>query len=200
MFNRIVIVGNLTRDVDLRYLNTGVAVAVFGIASNRKYKRQDGTTVDDTCFVDVNMFGRTAEIANQYLRKGSKVLVEGKLQYDTWTDQQGNKRSKHSILGESMVMLDNKSQSDYPQDNTYLGNANYAGNSQGFNQNMRNNYAKNTMGNTPMSNNNMANSNMGNMGNVSMGNTNANQNRGSEGYNANKAQMPDIDIDDEIPF
>ena len=91
MFNKIILVGNLTRDVELRYLNTGMAVATIGLASNRRYKRQDGSQVDDTCFVDITLFGRTAEIANQYLKKGSKILVEGRLHFETWNDQQGNR-------------------------------------------------------------------------------------------------------------
>lgn len=108
MFNKVVMVGNLTRDVELRYLPSGMAVATIGLASNRRYKKQDGSMADDPCFVDVKLFGRTAEVANQYLRKGSKVLIEGRLTYETWTDQMGAKKSRHTITAESMSMLDSK--------------------------------------------------------------------------------------------
>ena len=78
MFNKIIIVGNLTRDVELKYLPSGSAAATIGLASNRKYKKQDGTMADETCFVDVKLFGRTAEVANQYLKKDSQILIEGR--------------------------------------------------------------------------------------------------------------------------
>lgn len=109
-------IGNLTRDVELRYLpNTGSAIATIGLACNRKFKRQDGSMGDETCFVDVKFIGRTAEIVNQYLRKGSKILVEGRLVYETWTDQTGAKKSRHAIMGESMQMLDTRQDSQNTQ-------------------------------------------------------------------------------------
>ncbi len=119
MFNKVIIVGNLTRDVELKYLPSGSAVAKIGLASNRKYKKQDGSNAEEVCFVDVDLFGRTAEVANQYLKKGSQILIEGRLKYDTWTDAtSGQKRGKHSIIAESMQMLGSKSggdSSDYAQ-------------------------------------------------------------------------------------
>lgn len=108
MFNKVIMVGNLTRDVELKYLPSGSAVAKIGLASNRKYKKQDGEMAEDTCFVDVSLFGRTAEVANQYLKKGSQVLIEGRLNYETWSDASGQKRSKHTITAESMQMLGSK--------------------------------------------------------------------------------------------
>lgn len=105
MFNKVIIVGNLTRDVDLKYLPSGSAVSTIGLASNRKYKKQDGSQAEEVCFVDIKLFGRTAEVANQYLKKGSQVLIEGRLSLETWNDQNGNKRSKHTIVAESMQML-----------------------------------------------------------------------------------------------
>lgn len=124
MFNKVIIIGNLTRDVELRYLPSGSAVATIGLASNRRYKKQDGTMGEEVCFVDVKLFGRTAEVANQYLKKGSKVLIDGKLAFESWMDQTGVKRSRHVITAELMQMLDGRpdsqqSQSDsaYPQDN-----------------------------------------------------------------------------------
>ena len=110
MYNKVILVGNLTRDPELRYLPNGGAVCSAGIATNRKFKKQDGTQGEEVCFVDITFFGRTAEVANQYLKRGAKVLVEGRLKLDQWTDQNGNKRSKHSIVVESMQMLNTKSE------------------------------------------------------------------------------------------
>jgi single-strand DNA-binding protein len=110
MFNKIMMIGNLTRDIELRYLPSGTAVANTAIASNRRFKNKMGEQQDETCFVDVAFFGRTAEIVNQYLKKGSKILVEGRLKQDQWTDQNGQKRSKHSIVVENMQMLDGKNE------------------------------------------------------------------------------------------
>jgi len=108
MFNKVIIVGNLTRDLELRYAPSGTAIGNTGIASTRKFKGGDGQMKEEVLFVDLTFFGRTAEVANQYLRKGSKVLVEGRLKLDSWTDQNGGKRSKHSITVENMTMLDSK--------------------------------------------------------------------------------------------
>ena len=108
MFNKIILVGNLTRDIELRYSQGGSAIAKTGIATNRKFKSQTGEQKEEVCFVDITFFGRSGEIANQYLRKGSKILVEGRLQFEQWTDQTGQKRSKHSVIVESMQMLDSK--------------------------------------------------------------------------------------------
>ncbi len=108
MFNKVIIVGNLTRDIELRYLQSGTAVGNTGIASTRKFKGGDGEQKEEVLFVDITFFGRTAEIANQYLKKGSKLLVEGRLKLDSWTDQNGGKRSKHTIVVENMQMLDSR--------------------------------------------------------------------------------------------
>lgn len=108
MFNRVIMLGNLTKDVELAYLPSGGAVAKTGLATNRKFKKQDGSQGEEVCFIDITFFGRTAEIANQYLSRGKKVLVEGRLKLDQWTDQQGVKRSKHSITVETLQMIDSR--------------------------------------------------------------------------------------------
>ena len=108
MFNKIILVGNLTRDIELRYTQGNTAVASTAIATTKKYKAQDGTQKEEVCFIDITFFGRTAEIANQYLKRGSKVLVEGRLKLDQWTDQNGGKRSKHSVTVDNLQMLDSK--------------------------------------------------------------------------------------------
>lgn len=100
--------GNLTRDCELRYLPSGGAICTTGLATNRKFKKQDGSQGEEVCFIDLTFFGRTAEIANQYLHRGSKVLVEGRLKLDQWTDNQSVKRSKHSITVETLQMIDTR--------------------------------------------------------------------------------------------
>jgi single-strand DNA-binding protein len=120
MFNKIILVGNLTRDIELRYTQGGTAVASTAIATSKKFKAQDGTQKEEVCFVDLTFFGRTAEIANQYLKRGSKVLVEGRLKLDQWTDQSGGKRSKHSITVDNLQMLGSKN-----DDQSNGGNSNY---------------------------------------------------------------------------
>jgi len=126
MYNRIILVGNLTRDPELRYMPNGGAVCSTGIATNRKFKKQDGSTGEEVCFVDITFFGRTAEVANQYLKRGKKILVEGRLKLDQWTDQNGGKRSKHSVIADNMQMLDNKNSNDgnnnYTKNNPSTGN------------------------------------------------------------------------------
>ncbi|RAX55286.1 single-stranded DNA-binding protein [Helicobacter sp. 16-1353] len=134
MFNKIIIIGNLTRDVELRYLPSGSALATIGLASNRKYKKQDGTQVDEVCFVDVKLFGRTAEVANQYLKKGSQVLIEGRLTLESWQDSSGAKKSKHTITAESMQMLGKSQSSDVTSDSMDNSSGDYNSN-KNYNQN-----------------------------------------------------------------
>lgn len=103
--NKVVLIGNLTRDIELRYTQSGYCVGNAGIAVTRKFKNAQGETVEETCFIDVKFFGRTAEVANQYLRKGSKLAVEGRLKLEQWQDQSGQNRSKHVVEVESLEML-----------------------------------------------------------------------------------------------
>ncbi len=102
-FNRVILVGNLTRDVELRYIPSGTAVTDIGLAVNDRVKRND-EWVDETTFVDITLWGRTAEIASEYLSKGAPVLIEGRLKLDQW-EQDGQKRSKLKVIGERMQML-----------------------------------------------------------------------------------------------
>lgn len=113
MYNRVILVGNLTRDVELKYTPNGMAIAKFGLATNRSYK--DNTTGElkqEVMFIDITVFGRSAEVANQYLKKGRKVLVEGRLVLDQWVDSSGQKRSKHSIVADKIQFMDPKESSD----------------------------------------------------------------------------------------
>lgn len=102
--NQVTICGNLTRDIDLRYTPNQKAVCDLGVAINEKVKNASGEWVDSAVFVDVTLWGRTAEIANEYLRKGSAVLIAGRLQLDTW-EQDGQKRSKLKVVCDKMQML-----------------------------------------------------------------------------------------------
>jgi single-strand DNA-binding protein len=111
MYNKIILAGNLTRDVEVRYTQSGSAIGSTAIATSRKFKSATGEQKEEVLFVDLTFFGRTAEIANQYLRKGSKVLVDGRLKLDQWTAQDGSKRSKHSVTVENLQMLGSKDDS-----------------------------------------------------------------------------------------
>lgn len=103
-FNRVILVGNLTRDIELKYTQSGLAVTDLGLAVNDRRKTQSGEWVDETTFVDVTLWGRTAEVAGEYLSKGAPVLIEGRLKLDTW-ETEGQKRSKLRVVGERMQML-----------------------------------------------------------------------------------------------
>ncbi|MDO4576001.1 MAG: single-stranded DNA-binding protein [Planctomycetia bacterium] len=103
-YNRVVLVGNLTRDPDLRYTPTGTPVCEIGLAVNERRKSPDGEWVDETTFIDITLWQKTAETCSQYMQKGSQVLIEGRLKLDTW-EQEGQKRSKLRVIGDRMVML-----------------------------------------------------------------------------------------------
>ena len=106
-FNKVILVGNLTRDPEVKYTTGGTAVADLGLAVNRTwFDKQSNERKEDVTFVDVTVFGRTAEIAGEYLGKGRPVLIEGRLQLDSWTDKDsGQKRSKLKVVCENMTML-----------------------------------------------------------------------------------------------
>jgi len=123
MYNKVILVGNLTRDVEIRYSSSGSAIGKVGIATSRRFK-VNGEQREEVMFIDLTFFGRTAEVANQYLRKGSKVLVEGRLILEQWVAQDGTKRSRHSVTVESMQMLDTRAEA--AQNNQYNGGYNSA--------------------------------------------------------------------------
>lgn len=104
-FNKVLLMGNLTRDPQLSYTPNQTAVADFGLAVNRKWKGQDGENKEETCFVDCRAFGRTAENINKYLTKGRPLFIEGRLTFDSWTAQDGTKRSKHRVTVENFQFL-----------------------------------------------------------------------------------------------
>jgi single-strand DNA-binding protein len=104
-YNRIVLVGNLTRDPQLSYTPSNTAVCKFGIATNRTWKDRDGNSREEVCFVDCTVFARPAETFNQYMSKGRQVLVEGRLQFQQWTTPEGQKRSKHEVIVDNFTFL-----------------------------------------------------------------------------------------------
>ena len=108
MYNKTIMVGNLTRDVELKYTPNGLAIGKSSIATSYKYKAQDGSQKEEVCFLEFVMMGKIAEIANQYLRKGSKVLLEGRLALESWTAADGTNKSKHTLKVDEMKMLDSK--------------------------------------------------------------------------------------------
>ena len=103
-YNRVILMGNVTRDIELRYTTSGMAVTEVGLAVNDRRKNQAGEWVDEANYFDITMFGRTAEIAAEYLSKGSPVFIEGKLKYDTW-EKDGQKRSKVHVICDRMQLI-----------------------------------------------------------------------------------------------
>ena len=106
-FNKVILAGNLTRDPELRYTPKGTAIARIGLAINRSWTSESGEKKEEVTFVDVDAFGRQAEVISQYLKKGRPILVEGRLKYDTWDDKQTNqKKSKLGVVLESFQFMD----------------------------------------------------------------------------------------------
>ena len=121
-FNKVILIGNLTRDPQLSYTPNQTAVVDFGLAINRNWTGQDGTKRDETCFVDCRMFGKRAEVVNQYCKKGNPLFVEGRLTFDSWEAQDGSKRSKLRVtvenfefLGDGQKQESKPSQSEQPK-------------------------------------------------------------------------------------
>jgi len=105
-FNKVILVGNLTRDPELRYTPKGTAIAKIGIAVNRVWTNEAGEKKEEVTFVDVDIFGRTAENVGQYMRKGRPILIEGRLRLDQWDDKQtGQKKSKLGVVAETVQFL-----------------------------------------------------------------------------------------------
>jgi single-strand DNA-binding protein len=176
MYNKVIMVGNLTRDIELRYMPNGAALAKSAIATSHRYKSQTGEQKEEVCFLDFNIFGRSAEVANQYLRKGSKVLLEGRLVFEQWTAQDGTNRSRHALRVDSMKMLDSKADSQnmgQGMDNNNMSQNSYNPQSNQYNQQQ-----------APQ------NTNQNNYGGMN-----------ASAKSMPEQRIPEIDIDDdEIPF
>ena len=107
-YNKVLLMGNLTRDVELKQTAGNQSVAEIGLAVNRRFKDRDGNDREETTFVDCESWGRTAEVMAQYLAKGRPVFIEGRLKLDSWQDQSGNKRSKMRVVVDSFQFIDSK--------------------------------------------------------------------------------------------
>ncbi len=106
--NKVLLMGNLTRDPELRYLQSGTAVCDFGLATNRKWRSKTGEQKEEVCFVDVTFFGRMAEVVSEFMKKGRPMFIEGRLKLDTWTGKDGQKRNKLKVIGENMQFIDSR--------------------------------------------------------------------------------------------
>ncbi|MBT4594716.1 single-stranded DNA-binding protein [bacterium] len=105
-YNRVILMGNLTRDPELKQLASGQSVCRLGIASNRQFRnKQSGMMTQEVCFVDIDVWGAQADSCEKYLQKGRPVLIEGRLKFDQWQEQDGQKRSKHSIVADRVTFL-----------------------------------------------------------------------------------------------
>jgi len=177
MYNKVIMIGNLTRDIELKYLPSGSAIAKGAIATSHKYKTQSGEQKDEVCFLDFTVFGKGGEILNQYVRKGSKVMLEGRLVFEQWQAQDGTNRSRHTLSVSEFKFLDSKADGQ-----NMGGGNNYNAPAQqqpAYNQPAQQQPAYNQQ---PMQNNNY----------------NAQQGGMNNSYEQN---IPTIDIDnDEIPF
>lgn len=106
--NKVMLMGNLTRDPELRYLPSNMAVVGLGLAINRRWRNQQGEQQEDTTFIDCEAFGKQAEVINQYLKKGRPIYLEGRLKLDQWQDREGNNRSKLKVIVESFQFIDSR--------------------------------------------------------------------------------------------
>ena len=125
MFNKIILIGNLTRDVELKYTGSGAAIATFGLAVNKQWKdRNSGEKREEVCYIDVSIFGAAAEVANSHLGKGRRILVEGELVFEQWQDQSGQKRSRHKVRCDAFKFLDAHGSNNIQSDGRdHCGNA-----------------------------------------------------------------------------
>ena len=123
-YNRVILIGNLTRDVELRFTPAGLPVTEIGLAVNDRRKTASGEWIEETTFVDVTIFGRTAEVASEYLSKGSPLFVEGRLKLDTW-EKDGEKKSKLRVICDRMQLIGAKAGAGEPRSRGASGSTAY---------------------------------------------------------------------------
>ena len=109
-YNKVIMMGNLTRDPQLSYLPSQTPVVEFGLATNHRWRDREGNQKEDVCFVDCQCFGKSAENINKYFKKGRAIMIEGRLTFSTWEAQDGSKRSKHRIFIENFTFVDSRGQ------------------------------------------------------------------------------------------
>jgi single-strand DNA-binding protein len=115
-FNKVILMGNVTREVTLSYLPSQTAVVDFGLATNRKWSSKEGEKKEEVCFVDCRAFGKAAENINKYVNKGDLFMVEGRLTFEQWTAQDGSKKSRHRVTVENFQFLQGKPQGEAQPD------------------------------------------------------------------------------------
>ena len=184
MYNKVIMIGNLTRDIELKYLPSGSAIAKSAIATSHKYKMQTGEQKEEVCFLDFTVFGKAGEVLNQYVRKGSKVMLEGRLIFEQWQAQDGSNRSRHTLRVDEFKFLDSKADSaNMASGNNY--NAPAQSQQSSYNQQSQPQQYNNQQ--QPMQQNNY--------------NAPQQQQQGGMQQNSYEQNIPTIDIDnDEIPF
>ena len=129
--NRVILAGNLTRDPQVRFLANEQAVANFGLAVNRRFKGSDGQMKEETTFVDIEAWGRTAELVGQYLTKGRACFIEGRLKLDSWDDKDGQKRQKLKVVADNVQFMDSGNRGDRPASGAPGATAGDSGNDEG---------------------------------------------------------------------
>ncbi len=122
-YNRIVLMGNLTRDPELSYTPSNTAVCKIRLATNHKWRDREGNTREEVCFVDCTIFGKGGETFNQYMTKGRSVLLDGRLKYDQWTNAEGEKKSKHEVIVENFTFVGGGRREDSPMQSPEGGEA-----------------------------------------------------------------------------
>ncbi len=122
-FNKVFLMGNITRDIDLRSLPSGSYVAGLGMAINRNWKGKDGQDKKEACFVDINFFGKTAEIIAKYFSKGDPIFIEGRLKFEQWENKEGQKVNKLKVTGESFQFIGGKKGSNEGPNSPWGSNA-----------------------------------------------------------------------------
>ena len=189
MYNKVIMIGNLTRDIELKYLPSGSAIAKSAIATSHKYKMQTGEQKEEVCFLDFTVFGKAGEVLNQYVRKGSKVMLEGRLVFEQWQAQDGSNRSRHTLRVDEFKFLDSKADSanagggnNYTPAQQQQPSYNQQPQQQQYNQQQQ----------QPMQGNSAGQNNY---------NASQQQQNGGMQQNSYEQNIPTIDIDnDEIPF
>ncbi len=122
-FNKVILIGNLTRDPDLRVTNTGLSICKLGLAVNRNYTTKEGDSKDETTYVDIDAFGKQAEILSKYMQKGKPLMIEGRLKLDQWESSDGQKRSKLGVILENFQFIGGREESSSQSSNAYEDNA-----------------------------------------------------------------------------
>lgn len=131
-YNKVILLGNLTRDPQLSFTPSQTAVVDFGLATNRRWRGQDGTQRDETCFVDCRMFGKRAEVISKYLKKGQPIFIEGRLNYSTWEAQDGSKRSRLRVHVENFEFVGGGGSGSGSSGPSEYGGSNNASNNTNF--------------------------------------------------------------------